>query len=224
MSATNRGGERHARDYYPSPSWTVHRLLEACPLPGGRWLEPCVGDGAIVRAVNEVRSDVEWITCDIRPECEAVLDERGVRRHWVGDFLDPVAVPIDSVDVVLTNPPFGISRAFATRCLAIAPVVAFLLRLNWLRGTDEHNAWLREHMPAPKVLPQRPSFDGRGTDATEYAWMVWGMGPPIVAMLADTPDEVRKSSNLDLRRRDFAVGSLFDEVDGDQLPLLGGSR
>jgi hypothetical protein len=24
------------------------------------------------------------------------------------------------------------------------------------------------------VLPKRPSFTGGGTDATEYAWMVWG--------------------------------------------------
>ena len=46
MSATNRGAVRNEHDFYPTPAWCVHRLLEAVPLPAGRWLEPCVGDGA----------------------------------------------------------------------------------------------------------------------------------------------------------------------------------
>ncbi len=211
MSATNRGAQRHDRDFYPTPAWCVHALLKKVQLPGGRWLEPCVGDGAIVRAVNAVRDDVQWVTCDIRPECEAVLSERGVRRHWVGDFLDAAAVPLDEFDVIPTNPPFALARAFADRALTLSKVVAFLLRLNWLRGTDEHNEWIRAHMPSVYILPQRPSFDGRGTDATEYSWMVWGLHQtPTIAMLDDTPDAVRLSSNLELRRREFAVGSLFD--------------
>lgn len=224
MSATNRGAARHDRDFYPTPAWCVHRFLEKAKLPGGRWLEPCVGDGAIVRAVNAVRDDVEWVTCDIRPECESVLDERGVRRHWVGDFLDPDAFPAIEVDVAISNWPFGRSLAFAKRCLEMSRIVAGLLRLNWLRGPDEHNAWLREHTPSSYVLPQRPSFDGRGTDATEYSWMAWGVDEvPRVVILDDTPDAVRSSSNLELRRREFAVGSLFDGED-DRLPLLGGDR
>ena len=211
MSATNRGAQRHDRDFYPTPAWCVHALLKRVRFPGGRWLEPCVGDGAIVRAVNAVRDDVQWVTCDVRPECETALDIPGVRRHWIGDFLDPAAVPLDEFDVIPTNPPFALARAFADRALALSKVVAFLLRLNWLRGTDKHNAWIRAHMPSVYVLPQRPSFDGRGTDATEYSWMVWGLDQtPTIAMLDDTPDAVRLSSNLELRRRDFAVGSLFD--------------
>ena len=58
---------RAAYDYYPTPAWCVRRLLEAVDLPGGRWLEPAVGDGAIVRSVDAARDDVRWTTIDVRP-------------------------------------------------------------------------------------------------------------------------------------------------------------
>lgn len=225
MSATNRGAERHAHDFYPTPSHCVHRLLEKVALPGGRWLEPCVGDGAIVRAVNAVRTDVEWGTIDIRPECESVLDEDRVRRHWVGDFLAVSPDDFPPFDVVLTNPIFALSREMAAHAMRFAPVVAFLLRLNWLRGPDDHNAWIRQHMPSVHVLPQRPSFDGKGTDATEYSWMVWGVDEvPRIYMLDDTPDAVRAAHNQEMRRREWAVGSLFDREPESQLALPGDGR
>jgi hypothetical protein len=52
---------------------------------------------------------------------------------------------------------------------------AFLLRLNWLGG-QARAAWHRANPCDVYVLPRRPSFTGKGTDATEYAWMVWGTG------------------------------------------------
>jgi len=202
VSATNRGAVRNEHDFYPTPAWCVHRLLEAVPLPAGRWLEPCVGDGAIVRAVNACRG-VEWFTNDIRSEVAADVH---------GDFLAPAFPHARAWEVLLTNPPFSLALDFAAKGIDVAGVVVLLLRLNWLRGTDEHNAWLRAHMPSVYVLPQRPSFDGRGTDATEYAWMVWGLDQaPTIAMLDDTPDEVRASHNLEMRRREKAIGDLFAE-------------
>ena len=70
MSATGRGAERRASDYYPTPAWCIWRLLDALSLPCRcTWLEPAAGDGAIVRAVNAVVPDLDWVAVDIRPEC-----------------------------------------------------------------------------------------------------------------------------------------------------------
>ena len=52
MSSTHRGAERRPADFYATPHWTVRRLLEALPLPGGVWFEPCAGEGDIIKAVN----------------------------------------------------------------------------------------------------------------------------------------------------------------------------
>jgi len=61
VSSTNRGnGKRSATDFYPTPPWCVHRLLDRLALPGGRWFEPRAGQGAIISAVNGARTDVTW--------------------------------------------------------------------------------------------------------------------------------------------------------------------
>lgn len=112
MSSTNRrdrGGE--GRDYFPTPAWCVHRLLEACPLSGGDWLEPAAGDGAIIRAVNEKRSNVRWWANE--PHQKPV----GIQARITSlDFraIDPAAEA--AVDVIITNPPFGLAFKDDHRC------------------------------------------------------------------------------------------------------------
>lgn len=85
--------------------------------------------------------------------------------------------------VVVMNPPFKLAMPFVQRaCQEYSRVVA-LLRLNWLASIGRAD-WLREHTPAVYVLPRRPSFTGDGrADATDYAWMVWGFGPPTINIL-----------------------------------------
>jgi len=80
-----------------------------------------------------------------------------------------------------------------------------LLRLNYL-GTTERNDFFRHMMPDISVLPERPSFDGKGTDSIEYAWFVWGpegtrkRRQGHIQVLDSTPLEIRKAQKpLDLR-------------------------
>lgn len=56
MSSTNRNSNtRRADDAYYTPAWCVRALLRTIgTLPGGLWLEPAAGTGAIARAVGEV--------------------------------------------------------------------------------------------------------------------------------------------------------------------------
>ncbi len=188
MSATGRGGERIAHDNYGTPHWAVERFLERCPLPGGRWYEPCGGDGAIIRAVNRTRSDVIWDATDIRPECAPLLRAL-TPRVAIGDFLhDFRGTPRGAYDVLLTNPPYSFAEEFVERGLYVARQVAMLLRLNFLGSIDRAKLFYR-NMPAVYVLPNRPTFvtmvkrdpkTGKSrktsSDATEYAWFVWEAG------------------------------------------------
>jgi hypothetical protein len=195
MSATGRSEVRDPADFYATPAWAVRRLLDRVPLPAGLWLEPCAGEGAIIRAVADVRRDVLFHAVECREECIPTLDrilhcQVAVR----GSFLH---VPVDPrYAAVLTNPPYRAALAFVQRALKFAPVAAFLLRLNWLAGRTR-NPWLGSHMPDVFVLPDRPSFVDGGTDATDYAWMIWRREARAygrVEVLDTTPAEERRGS------------------------------
>lgn len=201
MSATNRGTERKRHDAYETPPWAVWRLLDAIDLPGGNWLEPCAGTGEIIRAVNNRRDDVRWTAIEIRECCQQKLEASGIERVEMGDFFELPqwrngVSPVCHIEVVLTNPPFSLAERFVRQSMMLAPVVAMLLRLNWLAGPRAE--WLRESMPDVFVLPNRPSFTGGGTDATEYCWAVFerdachGRSRGLVQVLADTSQQERK--------------------------------
>lgn len=174
MSATNRGTVRNEADFYETPSWCVRRLLERLWLPGGSWFEPAAGHGAIIRAVNAVHEEkVEWCACELRPEAWARLREvvDGPDLFVGIDFLNGDFAGTDFA-VVATNPPYSLAMEFVENALPLAPYVVMLLRLNFL-GSAKRSAFFRGEMPDVYVLPNRPSFTGGGTDATEYAWFVW---------------------------------------------------
>ena len=84
------------------------------------------------------------------------------------DFLE-LPAPAKPYDLVITNPPFQLAMEFvqhAMRFIQPAGAVAMLLRLNWLASLKRAD-FLRRFCPDVHVLPRRPSFTGRGTDATE---------------------------------------------------------
>jgi hypothetical protein len=200
VSATNRGAHREAADNYPTPAWCVRRLLERVWLPGGLWLEPAAGSGAIVRAVNAYRmyclaAPVVWVACDVRPECRddlsGVVDDGNVH---IEDFLTR-DFGCSDWDCVISNPPYSLAQEFVTKSLELAPFVAMLLRLNFL-ASGERAPFFRSEQPDIYVLPNRPSFTANGkTDASEYCWMVWtperGRKHGRVEVLAETPPAER---------------------------------
>ena len=201
MSSTARGGKRNPADNYPTAGWTVHRLLEKCKLPGGHWLEPGGGEGAIIRAAKEYRSDITWWSTELREEAREHLTAAvgSPDRVFIGDYLDPTfSFPKSTprFNVALGNPPFRLAREFVEQSLRFADNVIMLLRLNFLGSEDRHE-WLQSMPPDCYVLPNRPQFRGSGTDSIEYAWMHWegytkrGFG--LFRVLNTTPLSVRKA-------------------------------
>jgi len=185
-------------EIFPTPSWPVHRLLDCLKPRGGTWLEPCAGEGHIIRAVDEWfeknRPDdrVTWESTDIRatryaqPPCDMTKP---------GHFFEGRRFA-----VILTNPPF--SKAFEMFKL-LWPMtdraLAFLLPLSWL-GSGDRCTSLRENTPSVFVLPERPIFRFSGTDQETYGWLVWGRkrvlpaGTGYLHILPATPAKERRAS------------------------------
>ena len=190
MSATNRGAERQKDDFYATPSWCVRALLRTVDLPGGAWFEPAVGDGAIVRAVNEFRRDVKWAIADIadrlpNPENVPFGYEPGFCIFGSPYTADGFGWD-HSEDVVITNPPYSQALEFVQGALKDGRVVVMLLRLNWL-ASKARNRFLLDNPPSVYVLPRRPSFTYNGkTDATDYAWFVWGLDATPTVRVIDS--------------------------------------
>jgi hypothetical protein len=182
------GAERRADDFYATPAWCVRALLKGCALPGGSWLEPTAGNGAIARAVLEERDDVRWRLVECRGEeweCLACIPTTKAVWHpdvSIADFLKWERQDPEIYKVALGNPPFSLALEIVQHAMTMAHVVCMLLRVNFL-ASQKRAAWMREHTPSIYVLPRRPSFTNKGTDATEYAWFVWGLEPARVVVL-----------------------------------------
>ena len=216
MSATGQGPRLGGDDdVYPTPHWCVDRLLDEVQLPGGLWIEPGAGDGAIIRAVNARRSDVSWLAIESRATMHEPLLATGA-DVIIDDYLAYGRYPTRAAEatVVFGNPPYSCAFDFITRSMEIAPtaLVVLLLRVNFL-ASQERNAFMRESAPDLNVLPDRPSFrttvkkvviDGKvrtrktNSDSCEYGWFVWhpdvDAGRPRVGalrVLATTPKAVR---------------------------------
>lgn len=207
MSSTKRGGKRSPADNYPTPRWSVDRLLEEVKLPGGRWFEPGCGDGDIIQAVWNHRSDVGFTGVDKRNtkflQAPSVITWPQESYFAQGDLLKlegkahKLVMGGPVFDVSIGNPAFRIAPQVIELCLARSRYVALLLRLNYV-GSDGRSDFMHTLMPDVYVLPNRPSFKrNKKTDSIEYAWMVWGpldvrfRNEGKMKVLATTPKEVR---------------------------------
>ena len=188
---------RREHDFYQTPPWCVDGILaELFPAPPagsealahvGHWVDPCAGNGALIRAVDAWAARCEhqkiailWQACEVAErhtrELQASLgrDSLGMRIGDTLQWLDPdIHYQRARFDVCFMNPPFKDAQAFCQWGIEHAQTTIALLRLGFLE-TSKRNPWLRANMPAAVyVLPNRPSFTGTGTDGTAYAWFVW---------------------------------------------------
>ena len=167
-----------ALDFYATPHWAIVPILEHLPR-GGTVLDTGCGEGNILRALLEAGWASESLFGIELDEARARLcgDDTGAEVEH-GDFL--TGSPRLSFDLVIGNPPFTHSEAFARRALDVVSTrrgsAALLLRLEFLE-TAERLSFHRQFPSDVFVFPLRPSFTGDGKcDSAAYAWFVWGPG------------------------------------------------
>lgn len=169
-------GGRQDFDRYETPGWMTASLLEHQPIDRALTiLEPCCGDGAIVRALA-ASGFKTIITNDLDPRHEA-------SRHR--DAADPAFWELETfsrVDWVITNPPFNVALQIVEQAVILARIgVAMLLRKTFLEptGTERHpkpedrGPWLSIHPPSRMIGLPRHSFRGKGSDSVSTDWYIW---------------------------------------------------
>lgn len=187
MSATNRNGLlRHEHDFYETPTWAIDIVLDVLGIDAaydGYVIDPGTGTGAIANRVAEraPKADVRGI--ELAPELLARAREvRSPSIAWEeADWL--TWQPDGPADLVIANPPYGprddrtLAEKFIRKAIEVAGkkgTVAMLLRFSFLVPKTRRKLRAEFGRPNMHALERRPSFNGSGTDATEYAWFVWG--------------------------------------------------
>jgi hypothetical protein len=180
---------RHPDDYYATPAWTTNLILHMLPTEG-IIMEPSAGEGAIVGCLLAAGWPPDMVRAvEIDPDRAAVCAKTGVKTI-VGDFLGQ---DWPGTNCVLMNPPFSRAQEFIEHALHIVQphhgMVVCLLRLNFLEG-QKRAAFHGQYPSDVYVMPRRPSFTGKGTDATGYGWFVWGPGFGNRWFMLDAPGRV----------------------------------
>lgn len=175
MSATNRGSKRIEADFYATPFSAIIPLLENYTIADelDLILEPSAGNGAIIDALRAFGYKNHIHAIEIRKEEKENL-MRNATTVSIENFLD--ADPIITFDVIIGNPPFSLAQEFIDKSLSLlnpGGKLIFLLRTNFLESKKRFE-WWQDKLPTKLfVLSSRPSFTGKGTDATSYSWFIW---------------------------------------------------
>ena len=174
MSATNRGAVRRESDFYATPLESVYSFLDAYDgiKPSDKILEPSAGNGAILHALASRGYKNRVTAVEIRPEEIGLYFFTNDVRY--GDFLDMDFE--ERFDVIIGNPPYSLAQEFIDKALSILNPggrLIFLLRTNFLESEKRFKWWQDKTPRGLYTLHKRPSFTGKGTDATSYSWFVW---------------------------------------------------
>lgn len=168
---------RDSPDDFPTPPWATRALIEHVlddkgTLAAQTCLEPACGAGHMVRVLREYFAQVDY------------ADAYDYGYGQIRDFLSH-PTGLNSVDWVITNPPFRLSEEFVARAIKIARIgVAILARTVFIESVGRYRNIFERTPPtkfaqfAERVPMVKGRLDRKATTATGYAWLVWEKGHP----------------------------------------------
>ncbi len=189
---------RREDDFYRTKQWQFACLRRRFPFdPSWTYVEPCAGDGALVRP----------------------LQAAGIQKVWTNDLIDrgfPLLSQLDAaqpstwmhiqqaighIDVVVTNVPFSAAFPILVQAYEHAErAVISLLRRTWDEPTRERNTWLSTHPCSAQIVMPRADYRGTGSgDSATHAWFIWAKDrrlvtkPHDVVTIAEAEDLARQA-------------------------------
>jgi hypothetical protein len=156
-------------DFFPTPAWATHALIDNEKFQGGIWESAC-GNGAMSKVLEQASPDVYSSDLYDRGFGEAGVDFLGA--DWCSDN-------------IVTNPPYNAAEGFVRSGVKLARhKFALLLRLAFLEGANRANTIFAETPPSRVwVFSERITFYPagavqQGSGTTAYAWFVWDKDAP----------------------------------------------
>jgi hypothetical protein len=167
--AMKRFADLDGPDFFPTPDWATHALIDNEKFEGSIW-EPACGDGSMARVLETTGCSV--VSSD--------LFDRGYGEAGI-DFLETSR----DFDNIVTNPPYNAAEGFVRAGLAQSRrKLALLLRLAFLEGANRQRTIFAAIPPARVwVFSERITFYPagavrQGSGTTAYAWFVWDKEAP----------------------------------------------
>jgi hypothetical protein len=171
--------ERIADDYYSTPGWCTELVLPILEASLGRppasVFDPSAGDGAILDVAKSHGLATSGMELHPGRAAQARANGHDVVRC---DALSS-GWPGSEHAAIVGNPPYRQALDFAERAAQWARTgnrrAALLLRLGFAESRTRY-AFHRSYPSSMYVLAERPRFrtDTKGSDASGYAWFVWG--------------------------------------------------
>jgi hypothetical protein len=151
-------------DFFPTPAWATHALIDNEEFVGDIWESAC-GNGAMSEVLETTGNKI--ISSD--------LIDRGY-GEGDHDFLESWR----KAPNIITNPPYNAAEGFVQAGLEKAgKKFALLLRLAFLEGANRQRTIFTNAPPSRVwVFSERITFYPagavqKGTGTTAYAWFVW---------------------------------------------------
>lgn len=190
--STNRADS----DFYPTPEYVTHALLDKERFDGFNIWEPACGDGAMTKVLKHrlphsdgySGSNRLIFSSDIRVDndvygCKGIdfLKEYRPEKHGT---LTYHPFPYDLAEMtghIITNPPYKLATEFVLRAKEVANFkIAMFLKLSFLESAKRYNLFKDKNFPLKKVyvFSKRVTLAPKGVKLTNkgliaYAWYVW---------------------------------------------------
>lgn len=195
LAGGNPKNKRVENDFYATNPKAVEMLLKQYDIFGNKILEPCVGQGHIVKAVENFYRGWKTFTC---------LDivDRGFPNTIQQDFL--TWETDEKFEAIITNPPFSLAKEFVEKGLELLDEkgqMAMFLKIQFLEGEKRRELFKKYPPKYIYVFEKRMATWNNGQEfnidqktgkakkwATTmcHAWFVWEKGStsePIVRFL-----------------------------------------
>lgn len=177
LAGGNPKNKRVENDYYATNPKAVEMLLNQYDIFGYNILEPCVGEGHIVNAINNFYKNKRNITC-------IDLVDRGFPNTIVQDFL--TYETNKKYDAIITNPPYSLAKEFVEKGIELLDnngQMAMFLKIQFLEGAKRKEFFEKYPPKYIYVFSNRMATWNNGQELDPngkkwsttmcHAWFIW---------------------------------------------------
>jgi hypothetical protein len=168
---------RRVNDFYETAPWQVDALVDNLPELSGMVWCPTVGDGSLMRRLQERLPDLVFLTNDIDPTKDADFHVDAATADGWNQMLTRTI--LGTPDWVVDNFPFNVEARILPYALEAARCgVVAMARVSFCEPVKARGPWLKEHPYQKRITLERYSFTGNGkSDSTTTDWLVWAKVP-----------------------------------------------